>query len=101
MRVTFYGAAGEVTGSRHLIESDNHRILLDCGIHQGHRAESNARNAELPFDAQSVTDVLLSHAHIDHSGSLPTLVKKGYRGDIICTDATRDLTGLMLRDMGK
>lgn len=101
MRVTFYGAAGEVTGSRHLIESDNYRILLDCGIHQGHRAESNARNAELPFDAQSVTNVLLSHAHIDHSGSLPTLVKKGYRGDIICTDATRDLTGLMLRDMGK
>lgn len=101
MRLTFFGAAREVTGSMHLVETDHHRILLDCGMKQGRRAEANERNSHLPFDAASITDTLLSHAHIDHSGSLPTLCKAGYRRDILCTSATRDLVSLMLLDAAK
>lgn len=101
MQVTFLGAAREVTGSMHLVEVNGTRILLDCGMKQGHRAEAYARNSQLPFDARSVDYCLLSHAHIDHSGNLPTLKKGGYSGEIICTPATHDLTRLMLRDAGK
>jgi metallo-beta-lactamase family protein len=85
----------------HLIEVSDRRILLDCGMFQGHRAEANARNARLPFEPSSLTHVILSHAHIDHSGNLPTLVKNGYPGEILCTPATRDLANLMLRDSAK
>ncbi|MBI4788569.1 MAG: MBL fold metallo-hydrolase [Chloroflexi bacterium] len=101
MRLSFYGAAREVTGSTHLVESAGQRVLLDCGMHQGRRAEAAQRNANLPFDAPSVSAALLSHAHIDHSGNLPTLVKRGFRGDIHCTPATRDLVNIMLRDSAK
>lgn len=101
MQVTFLGAAREVTGSMHLVELNGTRVLLDCGMKQGHRAEANARNSTLPFDARSVDYCLLSHAHIDHSGNLPTLTKSGYAGEIICTPATNDLARLMLRDAGK
>ncbi len=101
MRVTFWGAAQEVTGSMHLLQADGARILLDCGLMQGHRAEANERNANLPFDAAEVDAVLLSHAHIDHCGNLPTLVKKGFEGDIVCTHATLDLTRIMLMDSAK
>jgi metallo-beta-lactamase family protein len=102
MKLTFYGAAREVTGSMHLLEAANgKRLLLDCGMKQGHRAEANERNAHLPFDARTIDYVLLSHAHIDHSGNLPTLTKSGYNGEIICTPATHDLTTLMLRDAAK
>jgi metallo-beta-lactamase family protein len=98
MKVTFHGAARTTTGSMHLIETDSQRILLDCGLYQGRRAEAFERNAHLPFDPKSITHVILSHAHIDHSGNLPTLVKNGYAGEINCTTATRDLVNLMLRD---
>lgn len=98
MKFTFYGAAREVTGSTHLIETDHERILLDCGMHQGHRAQAAERNLHLPFDPGTITTALLSHSHIDHSGNLPTLVKNGYQGSIHCTPATRDLVNLMLRD---
>ncbi|MCL4394422.1 MAG: MBL fold metallo-hydrolase [Chloroflexi bacterium] len=98
MKLTFYGAAREVTGSMHLVEAAGARILLDCGIYQGHRAEAAERNAHLPFDAKTVDSAILSHAHLDHSGNLPTLVKSGFQGDVHCTPATRDLANLILRD---
>lgn len=98
MKITFHGAALTTTGSMHLIETDHQRILLDCGLYQGKRAEALARNAHPPFEPASITHIILSHAHIDHAGNLPTLVKRGYTGEIICTTATRDLATLMLRD---
>ena len=98
MKVTFYGGVGEVTGSRHLLEAAGKRVLLDCGLFQGHRAEALRKNKELPFDAKALSHVLLSHAHIDHSGGLPLLSKAGYAGPIHCTDATRELCGIMLMD---
>lgn len=101
MRLTFWGAARQVTGSMHLLETGAARILLDCGLMQGHRAEANERNAHLPFDAATLDAVLLSHAHVDHCGNLPTLVKNGFTGDIIATPATCDLTRIMLLDSAK
>jgi len=98
MRITFHGAARTVTGSKHLIEVDGKRILLDCGMVQGKRSESREQNIKLPFDARSIDVLILSHAHIDHSGSIPNLVKSGFRGDIISTYATRDLCASMLLD---
>ncbi len=100
MKITFHGAARTVTGSQHLIEVNDHRILLDCGLYQGKRDESLRRNRNLPFDAASIDVMVLSHAHIDHSGNIPTLVKSGFRGDIVCTFATRDLCSTMLMDSG-
>ncbi|MGB8648882.1 MAG: MBL fold metallo-hydrolase [Anaerolineae bacterium] len=101
MNITFQGAARQVTGSMHLVEVNGVHILLDCGMMQGHRAEANERNAHLPFDARDQSYMLLSHAHLDHSGNLPTLVKSGYPGELYCTPATLDLTRLMLRDSAK
>jgi metallo-beta-lactamase family protein len=100
MKLTFHGAAQTVTGSQHLIEVNSKRILLDCGLFQGRRAESYERNRNLPYDAASIDVLVLSHAHIDHSGNIPNLVKSGFKGDIICTFATRDLCVAMLRDSG-
>lgn len=98
MEVTSYGAAGGVTGSKHLLEIDGHRILLDCGMFQGRRLESDRKNRTFPFSADSIDAVILSHAHIDHTGVLPLLYKKGYRKRIYCTPATRDLCSVMLLD---
>jgi metallo-beta-lactamase family protein len=98
MKLTFWGAAGEVTGSMHLVESGGKRILLDCGLHQGRRAEADAKNRNPPLDAASIDAVVLSHAHIDHSGNLPTLGKHGFNGPIYTTPATIDLCNWMLRD---
>ena len=100
MRLTFHGAARTVTGSQHLIEVNGSRILLDCGLFQGKRSEARERNQHLPFDARSIDLMILSHAHIDHSGNIPNLVKSGFRGDIISTFATRDLCATMLLDSG-
>lgn len=100
MKLTFYGAARTVTGSQHLIEVNGKRILLDCGLYQGKRSEAFDRNRHLPFEARSVDAMILSHAHIDHSGNIPNLVKSGYNGDIISTYATRDLCAAMLLDSG-
>ncbi|HET6796130.1 MAG TPA: MBL fold metallo-hydrolase [Gemmatimonadales bacterium] len=98
VRLTFWGAAGQVTGSMHLLEAAGARILLDGGLFQGRRAESHSLNARLPFDARRIDGVILSHAHIDHSGRLPLLVKDGFHGPVYCTSATRDLTAVMLAD---
>src|SRR4051794_40538825 len=100
MKISFMGAARTVTGSQHLIEVNGKRILLDCGLYQGRRAEANERNRHLPFDPKSIDVMVLSHAHIDHSGNIPNLVKSGYHGDIISTPATRDLCASMLMDSG-
>jgi metallo-beta-lactamase family protein len=100
MDLTFHGAARTVTGSQHLLVVNNTTILLDCGLYQGHRAESYERNLKLPYDPKQVDLVILSHAHIDHSGNIPNLVKQGFRGDIICTSATCDLAATMLPDSG-
>jgi metallo-beta-lactamase family protein len=98
MHIEFSGAAREVTGSCHILHAAGHRILLDCGLFQGRRAESRAKNERLPIPASEVDAVLLSHAHIDHSGRLPYLVKQGFRGSIWTTSATRDLCAVMLAD---
>ncbi|MBI3552267.1 MAG: MBL fold metallo-hydrolase [Elusimicrobia bacterium] len=78
MKITFYGGVGEVTGSRHLIDADGTKILMDSGMFQGHRQEAIDKNKNIPFKPQEIAHVLLSHAHIDHSGNLPSLTKNGY-----------------------
>ncbi|MBI5247832.1 MAG: MBL fold metallo-hydrolase [Elusimicrobia bacterium] len=98
MKIGFHGGVGEVTGSRHLLEAEGLKILLDCGLFQGHRKEAIAKNRETPFDPKTVDVVLLSHAHVDHCGSLPLLVKRGFKGPIHCTEATKDITAIMLLD---
>lgn len=80
IKIFFAGAAGGVTGSRHLIETDNQRILLDCGLFQGRRKDTYEHNLRFPFDPASVDALILSHAHIDHIGNVPNLVKQGFRG---------------------
>ncbi len=101
MNVQFWGAARTVTGSMHLVECGGQRVLLDCGMYQGRRKEAFERNRSLPFDPRSVNAVVLSHAHIDHSGNLPSLVKGGFRGTIFATSASRDLSAVMLLDSAK
>lgn len=98
LRLSFYGAAGQVTGSMFLLEAAGARILLDAGLFQGPRAAARRLNAELPFDARRIDMVVVSHAHIDHTGRLPLLVKNGFHGPIYCTPATRDLCAVMLPD---
>src|SRR5436190_1534334 len=98
MKLTFWGAAQTVTGSMHEIAYEGRRYLLDCGQYQGRRKESKERNSQLPFPAPSIAAVMLSHAHIDHSGNLPTLVKNGYNGPIYATPASADLCVPMLTD---
>lgn len=98
MKVTFYGAAGQVTGSMHLVEAAGAKILLDAGLFQGKRAESRHLNAALPIDPRMLDSIILSHAHIDHSGRLPLLVRHGFHSPIYATPATRDLCGVMLPD---
>ena len=100
MRITFDGAAQTVTGSQHLLEINGKTILLECGLFQGHREETYFRNRNFPFDARKIDAVILSHAHIDHSGNLPHLIKNGYEGPIYATHATADLADVMLRDSG-
>lgn len=98
MRITSYGGAGGVTGSKHLIEIGEYRVLLDCGQFQGHRREARKLNSALPFEAASLDAVILSHGHLDHCGMLPLLVKGGYQGKIYATSATHDVAGWILRD---
>lgn len=100
MKITFYGAARTVTGSQHLVEISGKKILLDCGLYQGRREESYNKNKNLPFNPAEIDTVILSHAHIDHSGNLPSLHKKGFTGKIYATPATIDLCKIMLQDSG-
>jgi metallo-beta-lactamase family protein len=97
-RLSFFGGVGEVTGSRHLLDLDGARLLLDCGLVQGHRRESIAKNARFAFEASEVAAALLSHAHVDHSGALPLLVKRGFPGPIHCAAPTDELCAVMLMD---
>lgn len=101
MKFSFHGAARSVTGSRHLMEGPGFRLLFDCGLFQGRRGESFHQNRDLGFDPQSVDAVLLSHAHIDHSGALPILSQQGFAGKVYATRATVDLAGLMLEDSAR
>lgn len=98
MRITFYGAAQTTTGSMHLVEANGKRILLDCGLYQGHRKEAFEKNRNLPVDPKTIDYVILSHAHIDHSGNLPQLVRQGFRGRVFARQSTTELCDIMLRD---
>ncbi|MGH7531891.1 MAG: MBL fold metallo-hydrolase, partial [Gemmatimonadales bacterium] len=99
IQLTFHGASsGHVTGSMYLIEATQARFLFDAGLFQGKRADTQALNAKLPFDARTINAIVLSHAHIDHSGRLPLLVRQGFHAPIYATPATRDLCAVMLPD---
>lgn len=101
MKLKFLGAAREVTGSKHqIITADDKRIILDCGMYQGKGLETEALNMKLGFNPQEIDHVILTHAHIDHSGLIPYIYKLGFRGSVICTNATRDLCSIMLADSG-
>lgn len=101
MKIKFIGAAREVTGSKHLITTrEGKKILLDCGMFQGKGLETDAMNRKLGFNPEEIDHIILSHAHIDHSGLIPYLYKLGFRGSVVCTNATRDLCSLMLVDCG-
>ena len=99
--MTFLGAAQSVTGSMHLLESGPYRLLLDCGLHRGPRDEAHQRNREFPFDPTSIDAVILSHAHVDHCGNLPNLVRQGFAGPIYCTPSTQNLISVMLADSAR
>jgi len=101
MRISFHGAARTVTGSQHLLEINGKRLLLDCGLYQGKRNETYSRNLNFEHDPRKVDAVILSHAHTDHAGNLPNLVKKGYNGPIYATKSTVDLSTIMLADSGR
>src|SRR5438309_150555 len=99
--VTFWGAAQAVTGSMHLVEAANLRLLLDCGLVLGWGPQAQERNRNFPFPPSSLSAVILSHAHIDHCGNLPNLVRQGFDGPIYCTPATRSLLSVMLADSAR
>ena len=99
LSITFHGAAGMVTGSKHLLElPDGKRVLLDCGMFQGEGPQSDEKNRRFGFDPEEVDALVLSHAHIDHSGLIPRLVAEGFRGPIFATPATLDLCEILLAD---
>ena len=100
MRIQFCGASTGVTGSCHLITTEHHKILLDCGQFQGGKAMDAMNYEPFPFDPAEIDYMVLSHAHIDHCGRIPLLIKRGFKGDIYCTDATADLLEVMLKDSG-
>jgi len=101
LKLTFYGAAGGVTGSRHLLETDDARVLMDCGMFQGHRRDAIEKNKALPFGPRELDAILLSHAHIDHSGGLPLLPKAGCEAPVHCTTATKELCDVMVMDCAR
>jgi metallo-beta-lactamase family protein len=101
MNIKFLGASREVTGSKHLITSDlGKQLLLDCGMFQGKGLETDGMNRDLGFEPETIDHIILTHAHIDHSGLIPYMYKRGFRGSVVCTNATRDLCSIMLSDSG-
>jgi len=101
MKIKFLGAAREVTGSKFLITTDlNNKILLDCGMFQGKGLETDGMNRDLGFEPEEIDHIILTHAHIDHAGLIPYMYKRGFRGSVVCTNATRDLCAIMLSDSG-
>lgn len=98
MTIQFLGAIRTTTGSMYLLTVNGKKILMECGLYQGKRAESNERNLNFPFDPATVDIAILSHAHIDHCGNFPNLYKQGFRGNIFCTHATQDLASILLQD---
>ncbi len=98
MKIHFSGAAGEVTGSKHLLEINGKFLLLDCGLFQGRRKEAYRKNKDFPFNAKKIDAVVVSHAHLDHCGNLPTLYKKGYNGKLFMTEPSADIIPMMLND---
>src|SRR6218665_3429847 len=103
MKLTFWGAAQQVTGSMFLLESDDYRILIDCGSdfdldEIGKKNRYDEQKSVFPFDASLINTVLLTHAHIDHSGNIPNLFKEGFEGRVVCTEPTLALTSLLLKD---
>jgi metallo-beta-lactamase family protein len=100
LMLSFLGAAGTVTGSKYLVENGNHRLLVDCGLFQGFKALRLKNWAPFPVEPRSIATVLLTHAHIDHSGALPLLMKQGFRGPVLCTSSTKDLCEILLPDAG-
>jgi metallo-beta-lactamase family protein len=101
LALTFHGAAGTVTGSKYLVEAGRARLLVDCGLFQGFKPLRLRNWAPLPFEARSLDAVILTHAHLDHSGALPLLVRAGYKGPVYATPGTVDLCGLLLPDSGR
>ncbi|MEQ8515684.1 MAG: MBL fold metallo-hydrolase, partial [Chromatocurvus sp.] len=99
-KLSFFGGVGTVTGSRYLLEVDGLRILVDCGLFQGFKQLRLRNWAPFPIAPNRIDAVLLTHAHLDHSGYLPLLVKNGFSGPVICTEATRDLCAILLPDSG-
>lgn len=100
MKITFYGATKTVTGSKYLVEHNNKHILIDCGMFQGYKELRNRNWDQFPFDARKINAVVLTHAHIDHTGCIPLLVKRGFKGKIYCSDATYALCEILLPDSG-
>ncbi|HEX8955901.1 MAG TPA: MBL fold metallo-hydrolase, partial [Burkholderiaceae bacterium] len=101
MNLQFLGATGTVTGSKYLLASERHKVLVDCGLFQGYKNLRSRNWKPLPVAPSEIDAVLLTHAHLDHSGYLPLLVKNGFRGKILCTEATFDLCRIMLTDSGR
>ena len=101
MRITFHGATRQVTGSAHLLEINGHRILLDCGLFDSNRIDPDSPNRRFTFDPVALDAVIVSHAHNDHIGRLPCLIRAGYRGPIVVTRATGDILSVMLRDSAR
>ena len=97
MKIRFLGAVGTVTGSRSLLQADGARVLVDCGLFQGFKSLRERNWEPFPLDPRSLDAVVLTHAHLDHSGWLPALVRDGFRGPVYCTEPTRDLLGLLAR----
>ncbi len=100
MKLKIHGAAGEVTGSNYMIETGRYKVLVDCGFHQGQDEEKH-EGESFTFDPSSIDALLLTHAHIDHSGRIPLLVKEGFKGKIFCTFATSELVEILWRDSAR